>query len=107
MMLVQRISTATSSIEGDVRGILRQSLGEAHGGFAATHLLSDAAGALIAQMDAGKEDFSYRDINLLLSCLAFSLRELGEEEFQTITGYDFSFGESTLAELKKLAKEQS
>jgi hypothetical protein len=41
-----------------------------------------------------------------MSTLEFSLRELGPEEFETITGYDYSFGATTLAEVKKFAKEQ-
>jgi hypothetical protein len=104
-MLLKAISTR--GVENDVRGVLRQSLAEASGGFAAGRFPDrEAAGELIYQIDAGKEHFSRTDLDLLVRSLEFSLKELGEEEFQTITGHDFSFGVSTLAELKNVAKEQ-
>ena len=105
-MLAKRISTEAGGTETEVRGVLRQSLVEAWGGFAADRFpVCDSARALIDQIDSGKEEFSYTDLDLLISALEFSLKELGQEEFHTITGYDFSFGVGTLTQLKKLVKE--
>lgn len=108
MMLMRQISTATNAAASDIRGVLRQSLCEAVGGFAAKRFSSrDGAKALLIQIDEGQTEFSKEDIDLLMSSLTFSLHELGVKEFQTITGYDFEFGVTTLAELRKVAKEQS
>ena len=93
-------------MQNNVRGVLRQSLAEASGGFAAGRFTDrEGAGKLLNEIDAGKEHFSRTELDLLMRSLDFSLKELGEEEFQTITGYDLSFGLSTLAELKEAAKE--
>jgi hypothetical protein len=107
MMLVKRISTELKETESDVRGVLQASLLEAWGGFAADRFPArESAKALMGQIDARKEEFSSTDLDLLMSTLEFSLRELGPEELETITGYDYSFGATTLAEVKKFAKEQ-
>jgi hypothetical protein len=47
------------------------------------------------------------DVLRIRNAIRETLRELGEEEFQTRTGYDFEEGEQTLERLDKLLSSRS
>jgi len=99
-----------SSLINDARalGVLRQSLCEATGGFAAGRFPADdtqEAAVLLERFEAGVLALDRRDILLVEKCVAFALKELGEDEFQTVTGYDFSVGVQTLNLLKRALLE--
>jgi hypothetical protein len=93
-------------LDKDHRGPLRAALGEASGGFAARSFPDAERAAVIDLQDRLSKDFdvslNLSDMELLKLTLDFALRELRPEEFQTVTGYDFEFGMSTLAELKQV-----
>ncbi len=91
-------------------GLLRQALVEATGGFA-------AKGFPAAERALARELFerlsadpamnpSLQDARVFELALRFALKELGPEEFQTITGYDFDEGEATLKQLEERARQQ-
>jgi hypothetical protein len=42
-----------------------------------------------------------QELGVALEALQFALRELGPEEFFTITGYEFDFGEATIRILEE------
>ena len=87
-------------METETRGLLCVSLHEALGGFAANRFPADQkprAEALILKLNEEKAAILENDdLNLAVEVLHFALLELGPEEFHTITGYEFEFGETTL-----------
>jgi len=93
-------------LDKDRRGLLRAALGEATGGFAARSFPDAERVAVIDLQDRLSKNFDVSltldDMELFKLTLGFALKELGPEEFQTITGYDFDFGASTLAELEQV-----
>ena len=86
-----------------MRGLLYSALREAWGGFAAHRFPAAKRAEAKVLMDRLRQDskivLNQSDIVLSKEALEFALKELGSEEFQTITGYDFEFGESTLTKL--------
>jgi len=47
-------------------------------------------------MDAGQFTFNHEEMELLKEVLCFAMKELGPEEFQTITGHGYLVAERTL-----------
>lgn len=92
------------NFDHETRAMLRSVLVEAWGGFAANRFPTPRradAKTLIDRLDQdSKLLLSPDDETLFKEALTFALKELGPEEFQTITGYDFGFGESVLAKLR-------
>ena len=89
----------TSAMDAATRGLLRQALAEAIGGFAAGKFPADdrlKAVTLWQRIESESNIYlSHDEIRFFLQVLQFALKELGPEEFQTITGYDFEFGVAT------------
>lgn len=85
-------------------GIIQASIGEALGGFAAGSVpLSEKsrAEALRARLEQDEVVIlSDDEADIALVALQFALKELGPEEFSTITGYDFDFGVTTAQALQ-------
>jgi hypothetical protein len=86
-------------LDEKTRGVLRQAMGEAIGGFAARSFPAEGraeAEALRLRLESEAPVILADDeIHFALRALQFALNELGPEEFQTITGYDFDFGVAT------------
>jgi hypothetical protein len=91
-------------VEDDQRfGVVRSALSEAAGGFAALQFPASerkAAQKLLERFSEKEIVLGEDDLRLARVILEFALKELGPEEFQTITGYDFKVGEETLRELR-------
>jgi hypothetical protein len=84
---------------GDTRGLLRAALGEALGGFAANSFPRGerpTAAAYLQRVEEEAISLTNDDLVFLIKVVQFALKELGPEEFQTITGYDFDFGVATV-----------
>jgi hypothetical protein len=90
-------------LDSETRGLLGSVLLEAWGGFAADRFPSAKRAEAKVLMDRLQHDslasLTGEDEALFRDSLAFSLRELGPEEFSTITGYDFELGKAILARL--------
>jgi hypothetical protein len=89
----------------DNRGVLRAALGEAIGGFAATRFPVEDRPRIAVYLERIDEPESLNladeDLRFLVRVLQFALKELGPEEFSTITGYEFDFGVATLEHLQQ------
>lgn len=91
-------------LNNETRGLLSAALVECLGGFAAKRFSPDDrpyAENLLQQIDGESGDsLSEEDLALAVKALEFALRELGVEEFFTITGFDFDFSVHALRQLQ-------
>ena len=87
------------AVDKKTRGLLRQALAEAIGGFAARRFPASEkpeAEALWRRVENEETMvLTDEDLRFVLKVLEFALKELGPEEFHTITGYGFDFGVAT------------
>ncbi len=77
-------------------------MGEAVGGFAARFPEEEKLQAerLLLKVDSNATTLPEEEAALTAKALSFALHELGREEFSTITGYEFDFGNETLERIR-------